>query len=109
MSSAVHGSCLCEGIKIDVKGEPLRAFICHCFQCKKAAGGPYQTNVIFNSSDLEINDSQGHLKTYRVTDTDSGKVNIRLFCGNCGCTIAIRKEYDNGARTLIKSGILNGG
>jgi hypothetical protein len=33
--------CLCGAIKVQIKGDPVEQFYCHCDDCQAASGGPY--------------------------------------------------------------------
>lgn len=49
-NGTLRGSCLCESVKFELKGEPtgLGKFICHCKHCKKASGSTYMANWFFD-------------------------------------------------------------
>ncbi|KAI0109688.1 hypothetical protein GGR51DRAFT_558380 [Nemania sp. FL0031] len=34
-------SCLCGGVKVEMRGEPLMKNLCHCSSCQKFTGGPF--------------------------------------------------------------------
>ena len=38
----MNGSCLCEGVKFQVQGDPENVISCFCSHCSKNAGGPSQ-------------------------------------------------------------------
>ena len=76
--------CLCEGIKIKVKGKLRHVTNCHCSQCMKTHGnyGAYisaaEKNITF------IN--KGTLKWFK-----SSTIAKRGFCSRCGASIFYKK------------------
>ena len=58
--------------------------ICHCRDCQKFTGSAFGTLLGVPQSDLEIH---GEPKSYSKLG-DSGKPIVRLFCPECGSSIA---------------------
>jgi hypothetical protein len=104
-----HGSCLCESVKLTLHGAPVKAMACHCVDCQKSGGGPFQTNALYNTSDVEIVDTQGYCKKYVVPKekVGSGVEKQKWFCANCGCTLFTRPMKYNGEKSVVKTGILD--
>ena len=40
MQPTLRGSCLCQGVRFEVRPPFLRASHCHCSRCRKHSGGP---------------------------------------------------------------------
>ena len=82
MSSEVEasGQCLCGGVRVAVKGTPVRMAQCHCRHCQRASGAGHASNAIFHAADVTIT---GETKSYTVT-ADSGNDYTRHFCPACG-------------------------
>lgn len=111
MSATVyHASCLCKGVKLTLKGAPIKAMTCHCVDCQKSGGAPYQSNAIFNTSQLELDDPNNYAKMYLISgsQTGSGVEKQKWFCGNCGCGLYNRPMKYNGEKSVVKTGILDG-
>ncbi|KAF8537534.1 Mss4-like protein [Trichophaea hybrida] len=112
MSSPITGTCLCGLITFTIAAgvTPLKRMACYCRDCQKNAGGPYQTNAMFNTSEITITDPESHLKIYTITKgTMSGLPKEKGFCGNCGCTLFTKPGHHKGEMTVIKTGILDNG
>ncbi|MFA1623186.1 GFA family protein [Rhizobium mongolense] len=65
------GGCLCGAVRYEVKGEPLRAGLCHCADCRKESGSAFVTFAVWPLAAFE----------------HSGSVAIyegRSFCPACG-------------------------
>jgi len=82
--SGFTGGCNCGAIRIEVTGEPIRAQICHCDDCRRSGGSAFATNVFVNAADLKI--VKGSPREYHWT-ADSGNRRGRAFCGDCGTTV----------------------
>ena len=80
----IKGRCLCGAVRYDAHVEPEFVGVCHCRDCQKFTGSAFGTLVGLPQSALEI---QGELKSYSKLG-DSGKPIVRLFCPECGSSIA---------------------
>jgi len=65
------GGCLCGGVRFQVKGEPVRAGLCHCKDCRKASGSAFHAYAVWPRQAFEASGTTG---TYRE----------RSFCPTCG-------------------------
>jgi hypothetical protein len=104
-----HGSCLCSSIKIVLDGAPIKCAACHCLDCQKSAGGPYQISAIYSTSNVQVLDPQDHLTKYSVPgeSLESGFEKHKYFCGKCGSPLFNRSMRHKGELTIIKAGILD--
>ncbi len=75
------GGCLCDVIRYEVRGEPVRILNCHCDDCRRTTGSSFGTYVFINESDLTI--LQGTPKSFEHPN-DSGVTMTKQFCGICG-------------------------
>ncbi|KAG2223045.1 hypothetical protein INT45_008246 [Circinella minor] len=109
MSESLSGTCLCGSIKVKLNSTANHVGLCYCSDCQKSAGGPYQCNAMFNSSDVELEDPKGYVKLYVVPkeQTLSGIEKQKWFCGNCGSPLFVRPMSLNGEKSFIKTGILD--
>ncbi|KAI8144077.1 Mss4-like protein [Fennellomyces sp. T-0311] len=109
MAQVLTGSCLCGSIKVKLNGEPIKAMTCHCVDCQKSAGGPFQSNAIYNTSAVELEDPNNYAKLYIVpkTQTGSGYEKQKWFCGNCGSPLFNRPMKYEGQKSVVKTGILD--
>ncbi|KAJ7140305.1 Mss4-like protein [Mycena crocata] len=81
------GSCLCKRIRFTVSGEPFQYAVCHCANCKKAAGSAFMTNAFFSSDKVSVTEGQDLLRKYQDSDTTSGNTLTRSFCSECGTSL----------------------
>ena len=78
--SSKIASCLCEGVKIKVKGKLRHVINCHCSQCMKTHGNYAAYTACSENSISFINKKT--LKWYK-----SSNIAKRGFCSICGASI----------------------
>ena len=65
------GGCLCGAVRYRLTGQPLRAGICHCLDCRKVSGSFYSAFAIWSRTSFH---STGEFGTHAG----------RSFCIKCG-------------------------
>lgn len=76
------GSCLCGGIRYEIRGEIGPIIQCHCQRCRKANGTAYATNAPIKASEFHITQGEHLLKKFVSTETTT-----RCFCSECAAPI----------------------
>lgn len=79
-SNFATGQCVCGSVKYKVTQEPLRMAQCHCKGCQRSSGGGHMSLAFFKEDAVQI---EGETASYAAT-ADSGNVNTRIFCPQCG-------------------------
>ncbi|KAF9886726.1 hypothetical protein FE257_011103 [Aspergillus nanangensis] len=90
------GSCLCQSIKYQYKGEPISSAVCHCQTCHKISSSS-SVNVLVPHDHFRITSGKDHLKEYNLTH-ESGMHMTTHFCSECGCVLyktADRKDFQD--------------
>ena len=83
MKKKIHSkiaSCLCEGVKIKVKGKLRHVINCHCSQCMKTHGNYAAYTACLEDDIIFINKKT--LKWFK-----SSNIAKRGFCSICGASI----------------------
>ncbi len=75
----IKGSCLCQEVRYEYKGQIQEVAICHCYQCKRAQGTPFVTNAPVNTDSFAFTQGADLVKEYFSSPNKK-----RVFCGNCG-------------------------
>lgn len=71
------GGCLCGDVRLRASGEPHRAGICHCLDCRKHHGALFFAAAIFPRKAVTI---EGETRDYAG----------RHFCPRCGSSVFAR-------------------
>ncbi len=79
-----RGHCACDGVTLELQGDPKWVANCHCADCRKATGSALATYVGCASERLQVS---GTLARYASSPGVS-----RSFCGQCGTPIAYESE-----------------
>lgn len=105
----LQGTCLCGSIKVVLHGEPVKVFACHCIDCQKSAGGPYQTCAIYPTARLDVVDPNNYVKKYIVPkeQVTSGFEKHKFFCSNCATHLFNQPMKANGEKSVVKTGFLD--
>jgi len=93
-------------VKITVRGEPQRVYVCYCGDCRKNSGHLGQINAPYAVEDVTIDDPDNVVGEYVVKVTKSGKPKHKFFCLRCGCTIRTACESLPG-KSIVRVMILD--
>ncbi len=91
------GSCLCGAVRIRM-AQPVRVTYCHCRECRKTAGAPFQAVAAVATNDCTIEAAPGIIAGFRASP---GKV--RAFCSVCGSPLYSRR--DGSDETRLRAGL----
>lgn len=75
----VEGGCLCNRVRYRAAGRPLNTRICHCRQCQKAVGAPFNARMLYPADQVELT---GEFATVHSSDDL-----LRGFCPRCGTSV----------------------
>jgi hypothetical protein len=78
----LRGSCLCNGVQFEIRGEPRPIYYCHCSMCRKATGSSFATNMLVAKDLFHIASGHALLKGF-----ESSPGEHRYFCSGCGSPI----------------------
>jgi hypothetical protein len=77
------GRCHCGTIRFELSGNPDHVALCHCMDCRRAAGAPVVAWAGFKEDRLRV--TQGTPKV-----RNSSGVTFRSFCADCGTGLFYR-------------------
>ncbi|MED5410828.1 MAG: GFA family protein [Pseudomonadota bacterium] len=84
MSQTIEGGCLCGNIRFRTTSEPSYQLLCYCTDCQAISGA-----ACFAAYGVPIESiilTKGEPKVFDIA-ADSGRVNSRRFCPDCGSRI----------------------
>jgi hypothetical protein len=84
MESAVHGSCLCGGVRWAFAGKVFLFNHCHCVQCRKAHGAAFASNLHVRPEQFRWLAGESLVSRF-----ESSPGTRRSFCSVCGSNVAI--------------------
>ncbi len=102
VSKTLTGSCLCGGVRYEVRGPFRRAGHCHCTHCRKHSGGAVGTQGRVRREEFEL--VAGHT-LIRVYGRGDGAV--KAFCKVCGSSL-FGGSWPEGSEVSIRLGTLDG-
>ena len=74
--SAIQATCNCGAVRLEISGQPVAQFFCHCDDCQTVHGAAYVPIVMFPADTVKI--VAGAPSTWAL------KHNPRAACGTCG-------------------------
>jgi len=82
------GRCLCGAIRLEVTGEFLHAYYCHCSRCRRASASSFATNAFARTEELRVVAGEDELGAFESTPGV-----FRHFCTRCGSQLFNRNEH----------------
>ncbi len=99
MSEVHEGGCVCRAIRYRVRGEPLRAYVCHCTFCQRFTGSAFGVLTWFKEENVEVEGDGITTHDHTVDETDRW---FRLhFCSRCGTTFMATTQGQPGIRYIM--------
>jgi hypothetical protein len=104
MSASVTGSCLCGGVRYEVKPPAVRFQYCHCLSCRKATSSAHGAMIFFPPENFRW--LAGGELIERFTDEKENPGYMRWFCRTCGS--AVPRFNRTRQFMLVPAGTLDG-
>ena len=83
----IRGSCLCRGVRFEIRGKLTGASHCHCSMCRKAHGAAFGTYAAAKAADFLVVSGEDLITRYH-----SSPGIVRTFCARCGSTLQWLRE-----------------
>jgi hypothetical protein len=91
----LSGSCLCGGIRYEIRGALFDALNCHCTMCRKAQGAAFRSRARVRAADFLWVTGEELLTFY-----ESSPGSRRGFCRICGSPILTKFDSDSSIFSL---------
>jgi hypothetical protein len=82
-------SCVCGQLSVTIEGDPAIVNMCHCTDCQRRTGSPFQIGAFFKEEQLKS--VEGEFTTY-VRTANSGRTIDVNFCPTCGVSVFFRPQ-----------------
>lgn len=102
MDDVKTGSCLCGGVRYEVRGPLLRAGHCHCSRCRRHSGTAVCTQARVRAEHVTLVRGGDLLRIYRTPGHAS-----KVFCSVCGSSL-FGGEWPGGEEVSIRLGSFDG-
>lgn len=86
----LRGSCLCGGVRFEVRGNVREMGNCHCSQCRKAYGSAFGTVAVVSRKDFSYTSGGDLIRSFEATRRVT-----RYHCDRCGSPLPIVAEWDD--------------
>lgn len=86
----MQGSCLCGGIKFEIKVFIPHTTNCHCSMCRKFHGAAFASYGVVHINDFKYLSGKYLLKTYEAKNKT-----VRSFCQHCGASLFFQEKDNN--------------
>ncbi|KIJ67055.1 hypothetical protein HYDPIDRAFT_109048 [Hydnomerulius pinastri MD-312] len=93
-----ESECWCGAVKFAFAGDPLDAKHCHCRQCQRLHGAPFQWAVIFPKTSVRLIRNEANALHCFSTDTKDARHHVpcKVSCDTCRAPI-----FDEGRRAVL--------
>ena len=81
MKLPLTGGCHCGALRYEISEAPILTYTCHCTDCQRITGTAFSLAVIVPESSFRLTKGEPR-PVERIAD--SGGVNVRLLCRDCG-------------------------
>ena len=81
MSEVMRAACRCGAVEIEITGEPIAQFYCHCDDCQIVHGGAYVPESVYPAGAVRV--VRGDPAAWTL------KRNPRVTCRDCGTRLFI--------------------
>lgn len=85
MQLPLTGGCHCGAVRYEITSAPILTYTCHCTDCQRITGTAFSMAIIVPESSFRLIKGEPR-PVERIAD--SGRVNVRLLCPDCGCWIS---------------------
>jgi hypothetical protein len=84
MKLPLAGGCQCDKIRYEITEEPQLVYTCHCVDCQRLTSSAFSMGIVLSNKAFRL---MGMEPRQLQRNADSGRVNTRLVCPECGSWI----------------------
>ena len=102
----ITGSCLCGGVRFELRRAVGPFELCHCRRCRKSSGSAFAAGLAVMIKDFVLLDGKDLISTYEAPIVERPPAYTVHFCRRCGSPVP---NPDPGAQWFeIPAGLLDG-
>ena len=79
------GGCQCGKVRYEITEEPQLVYTCHCLDCQRLTSSAFSLGIVVSENAFRLMGLEPR-RLQRIAD--SGRVNTRLVCPECGSWIS---------------------
>ena len=83
----IKGSCLCGGVRFEIRGVIVPFELCHCSRCRKVSGSAFAAMVGVRTEDFRLLQGQELITTYEAPLLEGPPPYRTAFCSRCGSPV----------------------
>jgi hypothetical protein len=83
----LQGSCLCGGVRFQLKTVNYPFELCHCTRCRKAGGSAFLPECAVLTADFEWIAGRELVRKFELPVRKEPPAYSRVFCSVCGCLV----------------------
>ncbi len=83
----ISGSCLCGGIRFELRRVVGPFELCHCPRCRKASGSAFVAGLGVQTEDFRLLEGSELICTYEAPIRECPPAYRTSFCGRCGSPV----------------------
>jgi hypothetical protein len=81
-------SCSCGQLQTEVRGDPIRVSVCHCYACQRRTGSVFSAQARFPRESVTV---EGNGTEFVRVGDEGGRFRF-TFCPECGSTVFYVEE-----------------
>jgi len=101
VNETIRGSCLCGGVRFEVRPPFIRANHCHCSRCRKHSGTAVCTQARVWREQFTLIEGGSLIRVY-----GEGEGAVKAFCSVCGSSL-FGGHWPHGKQVSIRMGALD--
>jgi hypothetical protein len=83
----IKGSCLCGGVRFEIKKAVGPFELCHCSRCRKVSGSAFAAMIGVRGEDFRLLQGKELISTYEAPLLESPPPYRTTFCSRCGSPV----------------------
>ena len=101
----IRGSCLCGGVRFEVRKAQGPFELCHCSRCRKFTGSAFAADIFVTADDFTLLQGQELIRVFEAPLRRAPPAYHSCFCSGCGSRVP--DAYSSAPLITIPAGCLD--